>query len=85
MGICQRKFAPTYFMIFNQLNVEEVGGRRRLAELDELLRIKPNFSPLTFSHTDKVNIFSTMSTKSGMCEPFQEYDNYFRTMSTNAV
>ena len=39
-------------MIFNQLNVEEVGGRRRLAELDELLRIKPNFSPLTFSHTD---------------------------------
>ena len=57
-------------MIFNQLNVEEVGGRRRLAELDELLRIKPNFSPLTFSHTDNL---------------FREYDNYFRTMSTNAV
>jgi hypothetical protein len=35
-------------MIFNQLNVEEVGGRRRLAELDELLRIKPNFSPVNF-------------------------------------
>ena len=34
------------------LNVEEVGGRRILAELDELLRIKPNFSPLNFSHTD---------------------------------
>ena len=24
------------------LNVEDIGGRRRLAELDELLRIKPN-------------------------------------------
>jgi hypothetical protein len=57
-------------MIFNQLNVEEVGGRRRLAELDELLRNKSKFQPVNFLTYR---------------QPFQEYDNYFRTMSTNAV
>ena len=42
------------------MNVEEVGGRRGLAELDELLRIKPNLSPLNFSHTD--NLFRNTTT-----------------------